>query len=124
MENIHFFDAFLSQYISDPKWYPYILLGLGIFILVVIYIIFMYVRSFISWIFGINEMVRLQKEQNHLLREILVIQEEQREILESLFIEENNQDNFREDEIDDIDPTEEIEENEEEKIEKKSQKTK
>lgn len=107
---MNFFDTFLSNYISDPKWYPYILLGLGIFVLLIIYIIFMYIRSFISWIFGINEMVRLQKEQNYLLRELLAIQEEQREILESLFVE-NNSENAEEISEDENEGSQESEEN-------------
>lgn len=55
-------------------------------------------------------MVRLQKEQNYLLRELLAIQEEQREILESLFVE-NNSENIEEISEDENEGSQESEEN-------------
>lgn len=95
MEIIPFFQTFLGNYITDPKWYPYIFIAAGIIFLVIVYIIFMYIRSFVSWIFGVNEVILLQKENNRLLRQIAAIQEEQREILESLFVDDsqNNAEN-------------------------------
>lgn len=83
----NFLHTILGNYISDPKWYPFILIGIGILGILIIFVIFLYIRSFLSWIVGNNEIIRLQKEQNELLNELIAIQDEQRELMEALFVE-------------------------------------
>ena len=40
-----------------------------------------------SWLFGVNELIRIGREQNHLLSELIAIQNEQQELFQALFIE-------------------------------------
>lgn len=88
MNNLdNFLQTIFSPYISDPKWYPFILIGMGLLALLVLFIVFLFIRSFIAWVFGVNEVIRLQKEQNALLNELIMVQEEQRDLMEALFIE-------------------------------------
>lgn len=83
----YFLQTLFGNYISDPKWYPFILIGIAILGILIVFIIFLYIRSFLSWIIGNNEIIRLQKEQNALLAELIAIQDEQRELMEALFVE-------------------------------------
>ena len=82
-----FLEATFSPYISDPKWYPFILIGIALLILFLLFLIFLYIRSFLSWLFGVNELIRIGREQNHLLSELIAIQNEQQELFQALFIE-------------------------------------
>lgn len=83
----YFLQTLFGNYISDPKWYPFILIGIAILGLLIVFVIFLYIRSFLSWIIGNKEIIRLQKEQNALLSELIAIQDEQRELMEALFVE-------------------------------------
>ena len=100
--------AIFSPYVSDPKWYPFILIGIALLALLIIYMIFMYIRSFISWIFGVNELISLEKENNRLIRELVAIQDEQNQMIEEILMGNADEGDFLEDIDEDIDPNDEI----------------
>lgn len=80
----NFLTTVFSPYVSDPKWYPFILIGLVLLVLLLIFFIFLFIRSFLAWVFGVNELIRLQKEQNHYLKELIALQDEQNDLLSAL----------------------------------------
>lgn len=125
MNNIeNLLHTIFSPYIADPKWYPFVLIGIAIFVIFVLYLIFMYIRSFVSWFVGVSELVRLQKEQNNLLRELIAIQDEQKELMEALFVENATDESEYDDEKSDIDEDENLDEENDKKPTKNEEKQK
>lgn len=90
MEITTLLDSIFSQSQLDTKWYPYILIGMGLIGLVIVAIIFSFIRTFLSWFFGVNEVIRLGREHKALLIEILEVQEQQLALMEALFIENSD----------------------------------
>ena len=88
----NFLQTLLSPYNIDEKWYPFILIGIAVIFLLLVYVIFAYIRAFISWITGINEFIAEQKYQNSLLEEMIALQKEQLDLMQVLFIENNEED--------------------------------
>lgn len=91
MIDFSFLNPFLSPYNIDEKWYPYIIIGAFLLVLLIVYIIFMYIRSFVSWINGNSELISLQEETNSLLQNILNIQNEQLTLLEAIYFEDSEE---------------------------------
>lgn len=85
MQVFNLIDAILVNYHIDPKWYPFILIAIILVLLWVLYAIFAYIRSFISWIFGVNEVIRKLEENTHQQKILISLQEQQIEILEALY---------------------------------------
>lgn len=78
------FDIVFSPYNIDQKWYPFILIFLGIFVLIILYLIFSYIRAFIIWLNGNNEIIKLQKDTNGLLLDLIEIQNYQADEIEKI----------------------------------------
>jgi len=79
-------DILMSMNISlDEKWYPLLLVGVALVVLLCIFLVFSFVRSFLAWMFRIDEQISVQRETNDILIEILhllgTIQDQNEEIL-------------------------------------------
>lgn len=90
MPDFSSFETILTSYNIEVKFLPYILIGAAILFLLLVYIIFAYIRAFLSWITGNNEVIELQKENNALLEKLVILQNEQINILESFVSDEEN----------------------------------
>lgn len=109
------FDIVFSPYNIDQKWYPFILIFLGIFVLVLLYLIFSYIRAFIIWLNWNNEIIKLQKDTNALLLDLIEIQNYQTDEIEKIKRIIRNQENTEEHEtIDNEDEDEYKDEDEDE----------
>lgn len=86
----NFLHTLLSPYGIDEKWYFLILIGIALLFVLVVYIVFMYIRAFFSWIAWNSEIIAEQKYQTSLLEEMLVTQKEQLDILQALFVENSD----------------------------------
>lgn len=71
-----FLAEILHSYTIDEKWIPLVVVIFVIVVLLCVYVIFFYIRVFLSWIFGVNSLIQGQKEQTEILWEILHEQEE------------------------------------------------
>lgn len=70
-----FLQTFFAPFDINESWYPVILVGLIFLCLLVIYIGFIFIRSFLSWLWRMDELVRETQETNALLTEILTLLE-------------------------------------------------
>lgn len=90
------FDIVFSPYNIDQKWYPFILIFFGIFVLILLYLIFSYIRAFIIWLNGNSEIIKLQKDTNALLLDLIEIQNYQADEIEKIKKIIRNQENTEE----------------------------
>ena len=73
----------------NPQWYPLILVGVALAILLCIFFVFSFIRSFLAWMFRIDEQIHAQRDTNDILMEMLhvlrEVQLQNEDILEKLY---------------------------------------
>lgn len=103
MNPYNFLESILNTYSINEKWLPFLLVAIAIIVILCIYVIFFYIRAFISWIFGVSEIAHQQKENNRLIQELIYQQNEIIFQLEQLNTPKNTENIENEIIIDDTD---------------------
>lgn len=62
-----FLDQIFAPLSVDQKWYPVIIIGVVFLLLMIIYIFFAFIRTFLGWLWRVDDTIHTQKETQEML---------------------------------------------------------